>query len=131
MILGKNKQDEIINKPVSADADQFAKNCIDEFSESLLWQAKSLAYQRKNEMVLREHIEESLRIAQRQTNKKWFPEIIILLGGIFAGTFIQGVASELLKKAADINTFAIAIFIVMGVVGMLMVFWGFWKNYNS
>jgi hypothetical protein len=129
-MLGKKREDEIINKPISADAEAFAKECVDEFSEALFWQAKTLAYQRRNEMVLREHIEEALRIARREAGEKWRPQLFILGGGVLAGTFFQGVVSELLKKQTDISIAAIAVYIVLGVVGMITIFWGFWKQYN-
>jgi hypothetical protein len=130
MMLGKKREEEIINKPISGDAETFAKECVDEFSETLFWQAKTLAYQRRNEMVLREHVEEALRIARREAGEKWRPQLLILGGGVLAGTFIQGAASELLKKQTDISIAAIAVYIVLGVVGMITIFWGFWKQYN-
>ena len=131
MTFSKKREDEILNKPISADAEAFAKEYINEFSETLLWQAKALAYQRRNEMVLREHIEESLRIAKREADEKWWPQLLILGGGTLAGTFIQGIANELLKKQIDISPIAIAVYIVLGIVGMMMTFWGFWKQHNS
>jgi hypothetical protein len=52
---------EALNKDLHAHAEEVAKEYVDEFAASLLWQAKIIAFQENADVVLSNHIDEALQ----------------------------------------------------------------------
>lgn len=115
-----NSQIEAIQKELHPQAANLAREFVNDFAISLLLQAKTIAYQQKADVVMSSHIVEAREILQAEHKKSWSREILIILGSALVGAFIQGFTTEL----SGGNTFLIAIYTVMGFIGILMVFWG-------
>jgi hypothetical protein len=118
-----NSQTEAISKELHAQAANLAREYVNDFSISLLLQAKTIAYQQKADMVMSSHVAEAREILQSEQKKSWSREILMILGSALLGAFIQGFTTEL----SGGNTFLIAIYTIMGFLGMLMIFWGLRK----
>ena len=118
-----NSQTEVIQKDLHPQAENLAYEFVNDFAVSLLLQAKTIAYQRKADVVMSSHIIEAREILQSEYRKNWFREILIVLGSAFLGAFIQGFTTELSTG----NSVLIAVYTAMGFSGMLMVFWGLRK----
>ena len=83
-------------------------------------QAKTLAYEEQDDVVLSNHIEEALDIIKREQKQKWVKELVSVLGGALFGAFVQGFITELSTG----NTLLIVIYTILGFIGMLLVFFG-------
>lgn len=118
-----NSQTEAIKIELHPQAANLARELVNDFSISLLLQAKTMAFQQKADMVMSSHINEAREILQSEQKRNWSREIFMILGSAFLGAFIQGFTTELSSG----NTFLIATYTVMGFIGMLMVFWGLRK----
>lgn len=115
-----NNQIPAVNTPMIKQAEEQARKYIENFATSLILQAKIIAYHGANEMVLTNHIDEALEAISKEKKQSWSHEMFITLGGAFIGAFIQGFISEL----SNGNRLLIAIYTILGFIGMLMVFWG-------
>ena len=103
------------------NAKDLAKRDITEFSDSLVLQAKVLAYQQKDDMVLCNHVREALEIVSKRKKQKWTRDLGIIIGSTLFGTFVQGFVAELFSS--PINPALIAIYTILGVAGLIGVFW--------
>lgn len=115
-----NNQIDAINKELHPQAENLARQYIDDFASSLILQAKILAYRRKDDIVLSTHIEEALDAITKERKQNWTKELSIFVGAAFFGAFIQGFVTELNAG----RTGLVAIYTIMGFVGMLLAFWG-------
>jgi len=115
-----NTQLEAIEIDLHPEAEKRAKQYVMDFATSLLLQAKLIAFRTKADMVLSNYIDEALDSINRDKNRTWSRELLIILGSAFVGAFIQGFVSEL----ATGNALLIATYTVLGFVGMFMVFLG-------
>ena len=115
-----NPQTEALRKQLHPNAMALAKKRINELATSLLLQAKTLAYEEQDDVVLSNHIEEALDIIKREQKQKWVKELVSVLGGALFGAFVQGFITELSTG----NTLLIVIYTILGFIGMLLVFFG-------
>jgi hypothetical protein len=120
MMLMINKQVEAVNTAMHPHAESLAKQYINEFAVSLILQAKFLAFQRKDDVVMRNHIDESVDIIIKRRRSSWTRELIIVIGGAFFGAFIQGFITEV----SNGRTILVTIYVILGLTGMFMVFLG-------
>ena len=115
-----DKSDDIIGKELHSQAKKLVKQYINSFSESLILQAKVLAFRRGAELVLSNDVQDALEILSKERSKKWIKQLLIILGSAFFGAFLQGFITELSRG----NIFLIAVYTFLGFMGMLLVFWG-------
>jgi hypothetical protein len=114
------KQIEAIGSELHPQAAKLVKEYTNEFATSLLLQAKALAYQRKDDMVLGNHVVEAWRFITQERKQTWSRELVIIVGAALFGAFIQGFISALSSG----NALLIATYTVLGFIGMFLVFWG-------
>jgi hypothetical protein len=107
-------------KELHPAAEALAQRHINDFATSLLQQAKTLAHQRKDDVVTSNHIKEALNIIHKEQKQSWWRELIIMIGSALFGAFIQGFITALLTE----HVLLIAIYTLLGLVGMSLVFWG-------
>jgi protein-S-isoprenylcysteine O-methyltransferase Ste14 len=115
-----NPQIDAIDKELHPQAEKTAKQYINEFATSLLLQAKITAYRSKADVVLSSHVDEALDTINRGRKQIWSRELVIIIGSALLGAFIQGFISE----RSSGNSLLIATYVVLGFVGMFLVFWG-------
>ena len=118
-----NNQSEAINKELHPQAVFSIKKYTRDFATSLLLQAKVIAYRSKADVVLTTHVDEALDKIYKERRQSWGKELLIVLGGAFFGAFIQGFISELSSG----NAILIATYVILGFIGMFMVFLGLRK----
>jgi hypothetical protein len=110
-----------VNIAFHPNAKDLAKRNIADFSDSLVLQAKILAYQQKDDMVLCNHVRDALDIISKRKKTKWTRDLGIVIGSALFGTFVQGFVAEL--SSTPINPALIAIYTILGVAGLIGVFW--------
>ena len=121
------KPNEMISKEIHAQADTLIKESIDSFTTDLLLQARILA--RHDEMVLKTHVKSALDILQKKKGRNWLQELLILFGGILFGTFISGFLTEISQVIIRPNW--IITYVIIGFIGVLLIFIGFLKQYTD
>jgi len=115
-----DKQTDIVNLELHPQAQTRARERINEFGTSMLLQAKLIAYKTKADLVLSRHIDEAVNTMYTEHKQSWTKELLIIVGGALFGAFIQGFVTELSTG----NKLLIAIYTLLGFVGMLLVFVG-------
>jgi hypothetical protein len=111
---------EALSKELHPHAEQLAREYVDEFAASLLLQAKILAFQENADLVLSNHVDEARQVISRERKKRWVRELLIVVGSALFGAFIPGFITELSAG----HPFLIAVYTIMGFLGMLLVFIG-------
>ena len=119
----KDKQLEAVNLELHPYAEELANKFVNEFAVSLLLQAKLLAWNRNDDIVLSNHVETALKFIRKSEEKKRAREIAILLGSVLIGAFLQGAITELSNNRAV----WVFVYAILGVIGTSLVFWGFRK----
>lgn len=118
-----DKQLEAVNLKLHPPAEELANKYINEFAASLILQAKLLAWNRNDDIVLSNHVEAALSYIRKSEEKKRAREIAIIFGSVLIGAFIQGALTELANNRAV----WVFVYAVLGMVGAFLVFWGFRK----
>lgn len=115
---------EAQNKEVHPDAKQYFEEYINNFSESLLLQAKVLAHLRDYNSVQTNHIKEALTVLQerRESNRFRYYFMTVFGGGSF-GAFLSGLLTEL--SVDNLRPAALTLYAIFGVVGMFFIVWGY------
>jgi len=116
----KSSQVDAIKKDLHPQAASLSREIINKYAISLLLQAKMIAYQQRADLVMSSHVNEAHEILQSEHKKNWSREILMILGSSLLGAFVQGFTTELSAG----NTTLIAVYTIMGFIGILMVFWG-------
>ena len=111
---------DAIDKEFHPQAEKLIKQYISHFATSLILQAKTLAFKNDAELVLKNDVQEALDKITKERNQIWGKQFTIVVGGAFFGAFIQGFVTAL---SAD-NTSLLAIYTLLGFVGMLFLFIG-------
>ena len=117
------KQLEAVNLELHPHAEELAGKYINEFAVSLRLQAKLLAWNRNDDIVLSNHVEAALDSIRKSEEKKRVREIAILLGSALIGAFFQGSLTELSNNRAV----WVFVYAILGMIGASLVFWGFRK----
>jgi hypothetical protein len=118
-----DKQLEAVNLKLHPPAEELANKYINEFAVSLILQAKLLAWNRNDDIVLSNHVEAALSYIRKSEEKKRAREIAIIFGSVLIGAFIQGALTELANNRAV----WVFVYAILGMVGAFLVFWGFRK----
>jgi len=114
-----SQQGEIVNKEMHSHARESVIQYVEEFSTSLILQSKLIAYRSEADIVLRKHVNEALSEIQSATKTSWNKEILVIIGSAFFGAFAQGFVTEL----SNGNTTLILVYVILGFVGIFMIFW--------
>ena len=116
-----------IRNPTSLElhpaAEHEIRERVDDFAFSLLSEAKRVAFQAKADIVLASHVTESLEIINSRKKENLGKQISQIVGGAFFGAFVQGFVTELPSG----NSLLIALYVVLGFVGVGLFKWGLWK----
>ena len=115
-----SQQIEVIRKELHPQAEDLVRQRTNEFATSLLLQAKTLAYQRRDDVVLSNHVEEALDIIRKRRDPGRLREFVIIMGGALFGAFVQGFITELSSG----RPLLVAIYVVLGFLGMGLIFLG-------
>lgn len=115
-----NKQTDAVSIELHPQAKNLARRYITDFATTLILQAKILAFRRGAELVLSNDVEEALDTITKERTQTWARQLVIVLGGAFFGAFVQGFVTELSTG----NALLIAVYTILGFIGMLLVFWG-------
>ena len=111
-----------IQIPLHSSAEQLALEYIDAFGESLILQAKLLAYKRDDVLVLSSHIREALEVMDHEKERKWWREGSIIVFGTLFGAGAQGFISELGINPA--RSEFIAAWAILAFISLVFVFIG-------
>jgi hypothetical protein len=114
-----NRQIDAIEKELHPQAEEVIKQHVNDFATSLVLQAKLLAYRLKADAVLSTHVDEALDSITKK-KQTWSRELGIIIGSALFGAFVQGFISEL----AGGNSVLIATYVVLGFIGVFLVFIG-------
>ncbi len=88
-----------------------------DFGSNLLLQAKVIAHRRRDDMVLRSHVEEALDLIHLERKQKWWKSLAIILGGVFFGAGARGFITELQGLRSPS---IILLYVILAFVGLLM-----------
>jgi len=114
---------DIEKKQVHPEAEVRIRQYVSDFATSLLLQARLLAHEGRDSIVLSRHVERAASIIKKAADERgWIKDLFIAVGGAFFGTFLQGFVGEL--SAIEVRRLVVTIYTVFGFVGMLMVVWG-------
>jgi hypothetical protein len=119
------KQLDVINKDVHPQAQKLIEQLTLDFGTAILLQAKTLAHRRNDDVVLRTHVDEALDIIQQERRQRRWKDWAVAIGGALFGTFAQGFITEL---SAGRNPIFLGIYVLLGFVGLLLMFAGFQKS---
>ena len=112
-------------KDIHIEADTLIKDITHDFENKLRLQSNLLA--QDDELILKIHVREALTIIRRNRSRIWKEELPILLGGALFGTFLQGFANELSLTETRLGW--IAVYVVAGIIGLTLIFYGFLKQH--
>ena len=120
-VAGPSTQDQVIEVEVHLTAKELIRAIIRDFGTALLLQSKIIAFQRKDPLVSKNHVDEALEIIQQERKQKHGRAWSGALGGIIFGTFVQGIITELAGRRHPV---VIAIYVILGLFGLVLIFVG-------
>lgn len=123
MDMVQNKRLGAVYIPLHDSAERLLLEYIDTFGETLVLQAKLLAYERGDDLVLSTHVSDALDILQRERQRNWRREFVIVVGSSFLGAGGQGFFTELGNQPA--RPLFIAFWAIMAFVSIIAVFVSF------
>jgi|AGTN01.1.fsa_nt_gi hypothetical protein len=119
-----DKQLDIINKELHPDAKVLARSFVDSFANTLLLEAKNIAYKRKDEIVLKNHVSEAFDHIQKKKERDWVKQLALIFGGAFIGAGVPGFITELMSD----HTVGVAAYAIIGLAGVLISFAALYKQ---
>ena len=116
----QTKAEKLIKTPIHKNAIELIHNSIDDYSISLIYESKFVAFQEGADEVQSNHVKEAINNIGRNRNKNWWHDLLKIIGGTLFGVFIPGFISSI--KPTNITL--IIIYTVIGFIGMLLMFIG-------
>ena len=116
MMVNKSLSRESVDENAKEALKQYAKD----YAAAILHNARLIAYRDHALEVKRVHIEEAIETINKSKKRPWSRDLLITIGGALFGAFVQGFIQEL----SDGNTILIAVYVVLGFIGVLLVFQG-------
>lgn len=108
-------------------AQRRAEDYIDEFTEALLLQSKTLALTQKANVVLSTHVDDAQEIISTRAHKRGkLREFLLIAGSAMIGTFLQGFPTEM--SANPVRKIMIFFNVGMGIVGASLISWGLMRK---
>ena len=114
------------NKYIHTQAETLVREVVAEFENDLRLQANVLA--RDDEIVLSRHVREALMTIRRRAERRWTEELLILIGSALLGAFLGNFPNELSKPSPSVLWLAIDV--ILGFVGSLVLLFGLMKQYG-
>ncbi len=115
-------QRNALRKPLNDQASLAARNYVREFATLLILQAKIVAHQRNDEMVLKNHIDEALEVINRQRKESRFRQFYTIFGGALVGAAVPGFITEVTSQTVKGDI--VSLYTVLGLIGLGLVLWG-------
>ena len=112
-----DRRSEVLNYEVHPLAKEHIENLIMHFAVTLVLQAKNLAYQRNDDNVTQNHVDEALNTIQQERIQKRWRSWIGVLGGALVGAFVSGFINEL---SVGTRPVWLAIYVALGVLGLVL-----------
>ena len=117
-------QKQVLEKTLHSHAQEAAEEYITQFADALIFQSKTLATLQGADEVQSFHVASARDIILRSTqSKSRSRELLILVGSVLLGAFLQGFITEFSNNRPG----WMIVYVVAGLVGMLLTFWGFRK----
>ena len=113
-----NSAPKVEQLPLHQQAEETVKDLASDYAASLVLQARVLATQQEMDEVQRIHIEDAHDLLFRDQRKSRSKELLLVFGSALVGAFIQGFITELNAG----HKWLTAIYVLLGFVGMLLVF---------
>lgn len=115
-------------KDIHVEADELVKSITQEFENDLRVLANTLA--RADELVLKRHVDEALRILRVESVKSPVKEFSVLIGGTLLGIFGSTAVNEL--SMASPRGPWLALYVILIVLAFGFILYGFdaWKRYK-
>jgi len=114
-----NDQVDIVNKELHSQAESTVKQYIDEFAIALLVQAKTIAYQKNHDLVIRTDVTEALNAIRNAQKQPWADRLATIIGSALFGVSIKG----LILDVSSVTPITIVIYVILLIIGMLCIFW--------
>jgi len=109
---------EIVGKDLHPQAAELAEKFTLEYGTALLLQAKLLAHRRRDDMVLRSHVEDAAQALWLERRQKRWQIWVAVLGGVLFGTGTRGFMTELQGSRTPL---VLGVYVALTIVGLLMV----------
>jgi hypothetical protein len=107
-----------------------AEKHIDHFITALISHAKSCAFEKQDEMILRNHINEALKAVERKNNNKRWHKVGLFISSTMLGIVIPNFLTELAKfdspptsDAAAGSTTLVTIYFVAALITVSASIW--------
>jgi F0F1-type ATP synthase assembly protein I len=113
-----DKRSEVVNYEMHPLAAEHIENLIMHFATTLVVQAKTLAYQRNDDNVTQNHVDEALSIIQQERMQKPWRTWFGVFGGVLVGVFLSGFLNEL---SAGTRPVWLAIYVAFGFLGLVLM----------
>jgi hypothetical protein len=124
--LAQPKVELPVVRPIHIQAEELLQKMVDDFENDLRLQANTLA--KNDELVLSSHIRDAFTILRNRNTQKWTEELPVLVGGSLFGAFLSCFSTELSMLA--LRPLWISIYVGLGFLGMLLVFYGLMQRYG-
>lgn len=115
-----NFASKAIEKEFHPKARKLALEYVDTFATSLILQAKIIAFRKKAEIVLSNHVDEAVDAIKSRENRSWLRELLLAVGSALLGAFVPGFITELSTG----NQNLLITYTILGFIGLLMIFMG-------
>ncbi len=113
---GKPDNEKKLDDSAETALKQYAKD----YAAAILLNAKIIAYRNNAKKIALSHVEEAIEHINKTKKRQWSKDLLITVGGAFFGAFVQGFITELSSG----NSILVAVYVMLGFAGVLMVFWG-------
>ena len=115
---------DLVKVELHSEAQELARARIDEFAVSLIVEAKRVAFSKGAGIVDRPDVEGAFEAITRPAPRAWRREVVMVLGGIFFGAFVEGLVAQVYVGSAD----ATVMWAVCGIVGAGLIAWGLFSG---
>jgi hypothetical protein len=88
-----------------------------QFAAALVHQSKLIAFQRDDDLVTRNHVNEAFETINRQRETNWAQALLLAIGSAFFGAGVQGFITELSNN----RPVWIAVYVVLAFAGMFLL----------
>lgn len=120
MKLYRTDMDNLLSIPIDEDARRELDEIVEKYESNLMLQSRVEARKDNSTIVLHKHVIASYQYVQKQKKRYWYRELFKILGGTLFGLFLEG----FLRSAATGKVSEVIIYVVLGFIGIILVFFG-------
>ncbi len=106
--------------PFHPNAFSLTRSHVSDFSKALARGAQNVAFRRKDEMVLSNHVKEAVEEIRKEPNKSRWSQFVIFLSSVILGISGQGFVAEITRFRTDPAAGDVTLTIIYGVVSIVM-----------